>query len=222
MSKNLIIGDVHAHFVDWTVLEEIRGFARHYKPDLIIQMGDLIDAHNWGKYLRYPDSPSAAEEWDLTEETIHKIHAMFKGFNLVILEGNHCRRPMMRALEVNLPKKLIRPLSDLFPFDNWRWHVEPKPFVQEGVAYVHGDEIPGCNTAWQKAARMGMSVVQGHDHQGEIKFLNTFQHRIFGMSVGTVMNQDSIGARYASKNPLKCFKGFATVTDGAPILYPAG
>lgn len=133
------------------------------------------------------------------------------------ITGN-CRRKMLRAMDVNLPKQLIKPLGELFVDSRCQWHLEIDPLILDNTAFIHGDEMAG--NAWQKAQKLGMNLIQGHDHQGYLQFINTFKKRIFGMSVGCMIDGASIAARYAAKNPMKCFLGWATLTDGVPHLYP--
>jgi hypothetical protein len=217
MTKLLVIGDTHLPFINWDVVAGCADYAKWYKPDLIIQVGDLIDSYNWSLFKRAPDSPSAACEWDMTVHAVNRFRDYFpRRIPWKILEGNHCRRYMLRAAEVNLPKQLIKTLDFVFQFDNWHWHMKPEPLVIEDIAFLHGDEMPG--NAWQKAQRMGMSVVQGHDHQGYLQYVNTFKHSIFGMSVGTMIDADSIVGRYSAKNAMKCWYGWSKIEHGMPQL----
>ena len=76
-----------------------------------------------------------------------------------------------------------------------------------------------AGNAIQKAGKLGMSLVQGHDHMAYMSYINTFYKQIFGMSVGCMMNPTSIAARYAAKNPMKMWSGWATITNGEPQLH---
>lgn len=214
----LVLGDTHFPFTNWYAINEVALYAKSYKPDLIVQVGDFIDAYNWSQYKRSVESPNAKDEWDGVLADIARFHKLFKRFPVTILEGNHCRRVMMRAGEANLPKQMIRTLSEIFPFDNFTWHLHAKPFIKDGTAFIHGDEMPGAS--WQKAQKLGCNVVQGHTHTAHIHYINTFDKRIYGMDVGCLMDTESIAAKYAAKNPMRCFIGFATITDGVPQLYP--
>lgn len=216
----LVLGDTHFPFTNWDAITECAAFAKSYKPDLVIQVGDFIDAYNWSQYKRSADSPSAHDEWQSTLADIAKFQKLFKSFPMIILEGNHCRRIMMRANESNLPRQLIRNLNEIFPFENFTWHMSPSPLIRDNIQFIHGDELLG--NAWQKAQRSGMSVVQGHDHIAYLQYINTFHKQIFGMSVGAFLDPNSIAGRYAAKNIMRMWTGFATVTDGVPALHPFG
>jgi len=216
--KILILGDTHFPFTNRTALAATIAFAKTYKPDHIVQVGDFIEGYNWSLYKRAPDSPSAEMEWNQTELMATQFFEQLSKFKITILEGNHCRRYMMRACEVNIPKRLIKTLSDLFPFDNVNWHMNPEPFMLENIAFIHGDEMAG--TVAMKAKTLGQSLVQGHTHQASLHYINTFRQQIFGMEVGCLMDSSSIAGRYAIKNPMRTWTGFATITDGVPSLRP--
>jgi len=124
----------------------------------------------------------------------------------------------MRACEANLPRKLVKTLSELFPYDNVHWHMNPEPFVLDNVAFIHGDEMAG--NVVQKTKTLGHSLVQGHTHQASLHYVNTFKHQIFGMEVGCLIDGASIAGRYAAKNPMRMWTGVATITDGVPALRP--
>lgn len=216
--KLLVLGDTHFPFTDRVALAAAISFAKSYKPDHIIQVGDFIDGYNWSLFKRAPDSPSAEMEWNQTELMAHQFFEQLAKFQITVLEGNHCRRYMLRACEANLPRKLVKTLSELFPYENVHWHMEPEPFVLDGIAFIHGDEMAG--NVVQKARALGMPLVQGHTHQASLTYINTFKHQIFGMEVGALIDGKSIACRYAAKNPLKMWSGVATITDGIPSLRP--
>lgn len=220
--KILVVGDTHLPWTVWDLVQECAKEARRGKYDAIVQLGDFSDQHMWSRHAKYADSPSAELEWDQTEEAVKRFVSLFpKNIPMLILEGNHCRRIMMRATEAQVPRKLVRRMDEIFDLpDNVVWHLDSKPLILDGVRYIHGDELGG--NAWQKAQRMGVSIMQGHDHQGYVHYVNTFDHRIWGASAGCMMDAHSIAARYAAKNAMRCWLGWAVVEDSVPRLVPYG
>lgn len=215
-----VLGDLHLPWGLWPLLVAASRFCQWYKPDIVIQVGDFIDAHSWSKYAKAPDSPGAALEWAMARASAKRLHGSFPpGLQWHILEGNHDRRLMMRAMDVQLPGEMIRPLSELFPYPNWRWHVHAKPFVVDGVAYIHGDEVAGRGV--QIARAVGKPTVHGHHHSlAAIDYSDTFDRQLWTMNVGCAMDQLSIAARYARKSIVRSWVGWGTVTNGIPHLYP--
>lgn len=218
----LVVGDLHFPFARWDLIHELYAFATVYKPDVIVQLGDLIDGKAWSKYGKDPNDLGADQEWDAAETDIHKFYKLFKGYKLVFLEGNHCRRIMFRAAEAGLPSRLIPRLHKIFPFKGVIWHMDNTPFEIDGVMYSHGDELIGGGNVKQRAMSQGKSFVQGHTHTAELHFISTFNHRIFGAIAGCLVDMRSLGMKYAARNLNRCFLGWMTVTDGrCPTIYSA-
>lgn len=213
--KILVLGDTHFPWVDYACLHAAYRFAQKYQPDIVIQVGDLVDQKAWSVHPKDPADPSPAEEWQMTVEGLTYLHKLFP--KMTILEGNHCRRIMCRALEAKIPKQLIKTMSDIFNFEDWTWHLDVKPLIVDKIVFIHGDEMPG--RAHQKASRIGQSLVQGHDHMAYLEFINTYGFEIFGMSAGSMLDRESLAARYAAKNLCRSWTGWATVTHGEPALH---
>lgn len=217
----LVLGDIHLPWPNWYALQAAAKFAEGYQPDMIVQVGDFVDNYNWSRYPKAPDAPSASEEWYEIEKACERFDRLFPGVPIAIVEGNHDRRLHLRAFDANIPEQLLKPYSQLFPYDNWYFHIEaPEPLVVDGVNYVHGDE--GGGQAVTKSRKMGEHVVQGHLHKiARIEWTTTHMKRFFGMDVGCLLDQKAICARYGRKALLQSWIGWATVTDGrVPELHP--
>lgn len=221
MKVKIILGDIHGPYEDQACLKEAQGHYKFYKRQKsvdvsVIQVGDIIDGKAWSRYPKNPDDENPQLEWDKTEESMEFVQSLFP--EMTILIGNHDVRPMKKALEAGTPKQLIKSIDQIFDYEGWHWHLSNVPYEEDGVCFIHGDELAG--NAWQKAQKMGKSVVQGHDHQGYLHYINTFGKSIFGMSVGCMIDEKAIAFRYAAKNPFRCWKGFGLMVDGVPSLVP--
>lgn len=213
------IGDPHAPFIDWKCARWLAGIAHDYKPDLVIVHGDTTDGYRWSRFRKNPEALSASAEWDATVTALRRFHDMFdESLPFVILRGNHDERILAQAFEVDIPEKLVKHISEFIPFENWTWHRFNEPFVVDRVKYMHGHEMGG--KANDKAARIGRSVVQGHDHRGYLEYVPTSDHQVWGMSVGTIKDSLSYAAEYRQRNPLRNWMGCGLITDGVPHLEP--
>lgn len=211
----LVLGDLHLPWVLWDCVYACAEFKKKYKPDLVVQMGDFTDQKAWSRYPKDLEDPTPTMEWLMVEQSVERLKKVFP--EMTILEGNHCRRMMYKATEAMLPRQLIKRVDQIFGVETWTFHFDVDPFEADGIAFVHGDEMPG--NAWQKAQKLGQSVVQGHDHLGYIQHIRTFNRKTFGMSVGTMVDPKTPAAKYAAKNPMKSFVGWGTITDGEPALH---
>lgn len=216
--KILVLGDLHIPYVLWDALAAAHDFSKWYKPDVIIQVGDLTDQGAWSRFDKDTDQPNPHDEWLALEDQLHAVHRLFGTKTPWLqLEGNHCRRIMHRATGAGIPKQLVRTMDELFPFKNWKWHISDDPLIVDGIAFVHGDESAGSGII--KARRTGRSLVQGHDHIAYLEYIDTYDREIFGMSVGCLLDRKTLAARYARRNLGRCWIGWATITDGEPHLY---
>lgn len=216
--KILILPDLHLPHTNWAGLEQAAAYAKIFKPDIVIQLGDLIDAKAWSRFGKDVDDDSPQAEWDAVERDVKRLAKLFP--KMTILSGNHDRRTAAKACEASLPRQLVKSLEEAFGVKGWTWHMSSKPLVVDGIVLVHGDEMAG--TPGQKAAKLGKSVVQGHTHKASLTYINTFQHQLFGMEAGCLIDAESIAFRYSARNPMTCFQGFAVIDNGLPVLVPVG
>lgn len=218
--KICVVPDVHLGYADWTALKKIHKYAKKHKPDLVVFLGDVIDAKAWSRFPKDPDDDSPQEEWNKVEADMAKLHSMFP--KAILLIGNHDQRVINKQKEAMMPYQLTQSMDKIFSFKNWTWHTCVKPLIIQTptgpIAFMHGDEMAG--TPAQKAKKLGMSVIQGHTHQASLEYVTTFSHRIFGLESGHVADLSSKAMRYAVKNPISCTTAFTWVQDGVPYLTP--
>jgi hypothetical protein len=218
----ICLPDQHIPWVDWNAIKEISKVYHHYKRQkkkvCVVNLGDIIDAKAWSRYPKDTDDLSPQAEWDAVILGMEKLHKLLPEQQLIL--GNHDTRAVSRAFEVGLPRQLVKTLAQAFDYEGWTWHAGPKPLIIDNIVFMHGDEMTG--TPGQRANRLGKSVVMGHSHKASIEYTCTFTHNVFGMQCGWVGDPDGMGARYASKHPVLCFKGYAVIENGVPRLIPLG
>lgn len=214
--------DVHHPFSSWEKLKELSDVvksAQKNKSDTVsvIQIGDIIDAMAWSRYPKGPDAPNAQFEWNQTELAMHKMAELFP--KMKILFGNHDLRFMKKAVEAQLPKQMVKGLEAIFDFPGWDWHISTKPYIKDGIMYIHGDEFPiSPSNMGLAASRVGMSLVFGHTHQMGIAWQNVLGKKIFAMNAGCIIDEEAIAFSYANKNPRRCMQGYGIIIDGKPHL----
>lgn len=207
----LVLPDLH---LPASSPELIRWAARiqdQFKPHKVIQLGDLIDAKAWSRFPKSSTDDSAALEWEKTVKQAELLHKYFP--KLQILEGNHCSRPMKKALiDAGQPPQLIRPYHEALGFKGWTFHLSAEPLVIDNVSYIHGDEV--ASNLNLLATKMGTSVVRGHTHQAGIIYTRLFNRQVFAMECGALIDETHNAFAYARKNPKRCWLGLGLVEDG--------
>lgn len=217
MSKRiLILGDSHHPDADFDVLEQARQFAKQHKITQVVSTGDMLDQKAWSRFPKGPDDDSPQLEWEKAVKSCLEMAKMFP--NMIILNSNHDRRYIKKAAEAGLPKAMIRTLDELIPVKGWKWHLGPNPLVIDNTAFMHGDELQGSVEV--KATKLGMNVVQGHTHKAELKYVCTFDKRLFALDVGCTVDVNGRSFDYAASSLTKVWVGFGYIENGVPHLIP--
>lgn len=223
--KILVLPDLHAPFLNLAAAQDAARWAKKHKPDLIIQVGDLMDQKAWSRFPKDVDDFSPHQEFEIAMDQMDEIHDLFPKMEVIL--GNHDKRIMHKAMEAGLTKHVIRELDELFPYKGWNWHLGAKDRLIVNTAtgpvyFLHGDEMGGTPAA--KSRRLGMNIVQGHTHQASISYMynELTDQTVWSMEVGNMMDTASKGARYSAANPVGTIEGFGVVGNGIPYFIPKG
>jgi predicted phosphodiesterase len=220
MSSVLILPDTHLPASSKKLIEKAAAIRDEWQPDIVVQLGDLIDAKAWSRFAKSSDDDSAALEWEKTEKQAEILHSYFP--DMIILEGNHDVRLMRKACQdAGIPAKMLKTFQEIFGFKGWKFHNKTTPLIIDNVAYIHGDEVSApLSTLAQK---LGRSVVRGHTHQGGLLFTRYFDREVFAMECGALIDETHNAFGYASKNPRRSWIGIGLVEDGkSPHLISLG
>ena len=69
-NKILIISDFHAPYHHPGAMDFLKRLKAEYKPDMVIQIGDLVDQHNAGRWTREMDAEGPNEEFLMAVEAV--------------------------------------------------------------------------------------------------------------------------------------------------------
>lgn len=213
--KNIVfLPDIHAPFEDRKALQWAAEICKEVKPDLIIQLGDLVDFKKLSRFVSAPEDDSATLEWAKTTQSLIYIRSLFP--KMTILTGNHCERLLKKAMEAGIPKVLIKTIPELFGVKGWTFHTDNEPLIVDNIAIMHGDELPGAPIA--KSRLLGMNVAQGHTHKSSITYETTFRNSVWAAECGHLADPKSAAFSYAAKSIRKGTQGILHVCEGNPIF----
>lgn len=221
-NKILVIPDIHFPFADWAAIKKMHAFSKKWKPDLVVQLGDITDQKIWSRWPKDTDDFSPDHEFQLAYKDMVKFNKMFPKMHVIL--GNHDLRWAAKRLEAGLPRQLVREIGDVYNFPGWTWHdFKEGPLVfntdKGKVAFIHGDEMAGHPIV--KASKLGMHLAQGHTHQADLFYRVMFDKTVWGMNCGCLMDAKSKGARYAMRSPMGQFVGWTTIEKGVPQIWEA-
>lgn len=184
----VVIPDTHMGCEDPAALAVAKAIVREAQPDLILHIGDLLDAHWLSRFDKDPAAERLQEEIDKARVFLHELAQLAPQARRVLLEGNHEQR-LTKAIwnmpgtasaigtltkfrqEITWPK-----LLDLDAI-GWEWvptAQQSRTEILPGLISKHGSVVrkwsgaTGCGE-WQKYGRSGVS---GHTHR-----LGAFYHR---------------------------------------------
>lgn len=212
MSRVLVIGDTHLPFEHPMYLRFCKDLRDKYRCDEVVHIGDVMDIHSISAHEKNPSAPGAKDEYKNAKEHLSPWVRAFPKAEVCI--GNHDARIGRQAASVNIPDVFLRCFSDLWNTPTWKWE---KQHIIDDVLYIHGTGFGGLHPAYNAMNKLLMSVCMGHIHTAAgISWKANPTRRIFGMSVGTGIDDKQLAFQYAENNPLRSILSAGVVVDGIP------
>ena len=217
--KVLAISDTQIPFVHPDALEFCKAVAKKEKPDVILQMGDLIDVHSTSDYDPDPDGMSPGHE---LEKTRQELKSWAKAFpNVTVLLGNHDIRYHKAALKARIPKEVLKSFTDILQTPKG-WIYEEEVIIDD-ILYVHGDQSTGvsANSSLELAKSSMQSVVHGHYHvNAGIQYYANKRYLVFAFNTGCLIDRKSYAFNYGKKLLKKPILGVGIIDGGVPKFIP--
>jgi len=190
----LVISDMHLPYQHKDSIKFLKEIKKEFKPDRIINIGDLLDFHAISMHEHNPDLYSAGMELDKAKEYIQQLEAIFP--EVTEVDSNHSSLVYRRALKYGMSKQFLKPYGDFLGTRKWKWVDDLTLTMSNGQRcfFTHGRSADVLKVS----QAMGMSAVQGHYHT---KFVISYwanpDNLFFGMNVGCLINQKSMAFNYA-------------------------
>jgi predicted phosphodiesterase len=211
----LIISDYHAPYQHPKALSFLKKLNKELQPTAVISIGDIGDFCGISFHEKDADLPSASEEYRLMKIEHNKLHKVFP--YMEILKGNHDLRNARVGKKAGLPSFFMKDISDLIKYDGWRWHSELLIELPNGEPLYLAHDL-GRNPLLS-AQRLGCSVVDGHKHSmASIQYLASPLRLIFGMTVGCLVDRDSLAMAYGKAHEKKPIISVGYIEDSQPRI----
>ena len=213
----LVISDMHLPYQHKDSIKFLKEIKKEFKPDRIINIGDLLDFHAISMHEHNPDLYSAGMELDKAKEYIQQLEAIFP--EVTEVDSNHSSLVYRRALKYGMSKQFLKPYGDFLGTRKWKWVDDLTLTMSNGQRcfFTHGRSADVLKVS----QAMGMSAVQGHYHT---KFVISYwanpDNLFFGMNVGCLINQKSMAFNYAKNFKTRFILGCGIILDGIPRLLP--
>lgn len=223
MSKTiLVLGDTHHPFSNTSSLRRVEALAKQIKPDVIVQIGDLLDMYSWSKYPRTLNLMTPKKELELGMkmayqmwENLRKASPKSKCFQIF---GNHDERPMLRLMEKAPELESLIDFKSIFTFPGVETSnsqrdelIIGKIILQHGFRSKLGDH----------ARHNGMNTVTGHSHRGGTIFLRLGWGTIWELNAGFLGDEGSTPLSYSKQRRVSTWtQGAGLITGLGPQFIP--
>ena len=213
----LVISDMHLPYQHKDSILFLKEIKKEFKPDMIVNIGDLLDFHAISMHEHNPDLYSAGMELDKAKEYIKQLEDIFP--EVVEVDSNHSSLVYRRALKFGMSKQFLKPYGEFLGTRKWTWVDDLTLTMSDGKRcfFTHGRSADILKVS----QTMGMSAVQGHYHT---KFLISYwanpDNLFFAMNVGCLINQKSMAFNYAKNFKTRFILGCGIIINGVPRLLP--
>ena len=189
----LIIADLQFPYEHPNALNFYSNLKDKFKPDIIVQIGDLIDNHHASHFLKEVTLPNATEEISQVQQKIKQWGKVFP--KMIVLKGNHEARLEKAMQRVGLPSSMLKTVPEIFAFPKgWEYKTTVKI---DNVLYTHFAGIGGKHSTRRTAELARQPIVQGHLHKScGIEYHKTEFGLTFCMTVGGMINETSPAFNY--------------------------
>ena len=213
----LVISDMHVPFHHKDSMEFLREIKKEYKPQFVVNIGDLLDFHAISMHSHDPDLFSAGHELREARKHVKELESIFP--KVTEVDSNHSSLVYRRALKFGMSKEFLKDYGDFLGTKKWKWVDDLTLTMSNGqrAFFTHGRSADILKVS----QTMGMSAIQGHYHT---KFLISWwanpDNLFFAMNVGCLINQKSMAFNYAKNFKTRFILGCAVIIDGYPKLLP--
>lgn len=213
----LVISDLHIpyhHKDSFAFLKEVK---KVFKPDTVINIGDLLDFHAISMHDSDPDLPSAGHELSMARGYIRELESVFP--EVTEVHSNHSSLVYRRAIKYGMSREFLRPYADFLGTKKWKWVDDLTITLSNGERchFTHGKSADVLKVS----QTMGISTVQGHYHtKFSIGYWANPDRLYWGMQVGCLINQKSLAFAYAKNFSTRFILGCGIIIDGTPRLLP--
>lgn len=213
----LAIPDLHIPFHHKDAFKFLAAVKKKYKPNEVINMGDLEDWHSISMHDHDPDGLSPGMELSELRSAVKPLFKLFP--KMKICTSNHGSLPLRRAFKFGLPSELIKSYKDILNMPN-SWSIADSWEI-DNVVYEHGESFSGQQGAIKSANANMQSTVIGHIHAfAGIQFSANSKHLIFGFNTGCLIDRHAYAFAYGKKIKSKPILGCGIIKNGIPIFIP--
>lgn len=221
LPRILICGDYHAPFHSKYAVAKVIEFAKNFKPEYVIQMGDAYDFLAHSKFPRSHNYYNAKQEEELGRAELERfwreIQAAAPKAKCIQIVGNHDLRPLKRILEVapNFEHWAQEKWKQLMTFEGVETYYDHREEVEiAGILFTHGF----LHSEGRHRDYFLQNVVIGHLHKLWVQYRKLRGQSIWELSCGFLGDPESKALGYTPSKKANMQLGFAAIDEFGPRL----
>ena len=213
----LVISDMHLPYQHKDAIKFLAEIKKEFKPDRVINIGDLLDFHAISMHTHDPDLASAGHELTMARKYVKELESIYP--QVTEVDSNHSSLVYRRAIKYGMSREFLREYGEFLGTKKWKWVDDLTITMSNGQRcfFTHGRSADVLKVS----QTMGMSAVQGHYHT---KFVVSYwanpDNLFFAMNVGCLINQKSLSMNYAKNFRTRFILGCGIILDGIRRLLP--
>ncbi len=221
--KVLAIPDIHAPFHNIKAIAQVYTAIEEEKPDVIIQLGDILDRFCFSRFGRSQDIMTPEEEITEGHQFCQlfwaQIHRLAPKSRKIQLLGNHCAR-LQRSVIDKYPEiySIVKNADkDFFKFPNVQTVFDNRTELEiEGVVYTHG----WYTKLGDHCKYLLKPVVHGHSHRGGSMFINIGGQTIWELDCGFLADEKQRALQYGATQTTHWTLGYGIIDKHGPRFIP--
>lgn len=214
----LAIPDLHFPFHSQKKLDLLYKHVERISPDVVVQLGDVLDMYAQSRFARSQDVMTPLEEAEAGIGHYQEFWATIKKLTKrncrrIQLGGNHTDRPIKLAIE-RCPELLpYLKVKDRFQLPGLEVHMDSRyELLIEGVLYIHG----WMSASFAHAKYFNRPVVHGHLHSASMTMENQHERMLWSLNCGYLADPHALPLLYRSTRTEKWVHGFGLVDKHGP------
>jgi len=215
----LLVPDLHIPYEHEDALAFIKAVKKEYAPDLVVNLGDMLDFHNISFHDSDPSLLSAGDELKAARKKITKWEKVIP--EQIIVGSNHGDLPLRKFMAAGLPKDFIKSYNDIYGVSK-KWQFVDDLTIKSGrgvpdLYIAHGIR----KNALQIAQQRGQRFVCGHFHENfEIRYAGNPNNLLWAVMGGCLIDKKSRAFAYNKLNLNRPILGCTVVLNGVPFNIP--
>lgn len=201
--KIAVIPDTHFPYVDRNKLQKSISIIKDFKPDAVIQIGDLYDQLSFSNFPKDPSKVGYSPEQQavvgkqMAKKMWSDIHKVSPKAKLYQLPGNHDVR-IIKRMNQKIPQASFIAqnwLNSQMAFDLVQ-NVSDQ-FILDDIMFMHGFRPMGAHAKWNQ-----MNTVTGHTHKARIEYFQNRHGEYWEFNTGWIGDKQAYPFAYRSQKKI--------------------